>query len=131
MRKISFIFAGVLAIAFTAPTVTEASRMACEDDSGLCLEPLKGARWQPGKSTTRKQRKKQSNKRAGTISMEVDGRGSLFINGRYAGTSPLSGAKIPGGPNDIQVRDGARVLAEGILTVPRNGDVSITVAGAD
>ena len=131
MRKISFIFAGVLAIALAAPTVTEASRMACEDDSGLCLESLKGARWVPGKSTTRKQRKKQSNKRAGTISMEVDGRGSLFINGRYAGTSPLSGAKIPGGPNDIQIRDGARVLAEGILVVPRNGDVSITVAGAE
>ena len=131
MRKIPFVFAGVLAFAVAAPSVTEASRMACEDDSGLCLEPLKGARWMPDKSTTRKQRKKQKSKRAGTISMEVDGRGSLFINGRYAGTSPLSGAKIPAGPNDIQVRDGARVLAEGILVVPKYGDVSITVAGAE
>jgi len=128
MKKFTILFVAALGVAFATPT--EASVASCEDESGLCLDAVKGARWQSEKNSTKKQRKKRSNKRAGTISMDVDGgRGSLFINGRYAGTAPLSGAKIPGGANDIQVRDGAKVLAEGLLTVPKGASVSITVAG--
>lgn len=128
-KKLAIVFIAALGLSIATPT--EAKTMACEDDSGLCLDSLKGAKWQTDKSSSKKQRKKRSNKRAGTISMDVDdGRGSLFINGRYAGTAPLSGAKIPSGANDIQVRDGAKVLAEGLLTVPKFGDVSITVSGS-
>ncbi|MEM6994100.1 MAG: hypothetical protein AAF721_26540 [Myxococcota bacterium] len=128
MKKLSIVF--VAALGLSVANTGEAHSMACADDSGLCVDGG-GAKWQSDKSASKKQRKKRSAKRGGTISMEVDGgRGSLFINGRYAGTAPLSGAKIPAGANDIQVRDGAKVLAKGLLTVPRTADVSITVNGA-
>ncbi len=128
MKKLSIVFVAAVGLGLATPSV-QAMQMACEDDSGLCVDGG-GAKWQSDKSSSKKQRKKRSNKKGGTISMEVDdGRGSLFINGRYAGTAPLSGAKIPKGANDIQVRDGAKVLAEGLLTVPAGADVSITVSG--
>ena len=127
MKKFSILFA--VALGLGVSSVSEANSMACSDASGLCLEGGgKGAKWDPGKSTTAKQRKKRSSKKGGTISMTVDGgRGSLFVNGRYAGTAPFSGAAIPRGNNDIQVRDGAKVLAEGMLTVPAEASLSITV----
>lgn len=127
MNKLSIIFVAALGLGIATPS--QAKLMACSDDSGLCVDGG-GAKWQSEKSSSKKQRKKRSSKKGGTISMEVDsGRGSLFINGRYAGTAPLSEAKIPAGANDIQIRDGAKVLAEGLLTVPRGADVSITVVG--
>lgn len=100
----------------------------CPEDQAVCLEPLKGARFQADKQSTAKERKKRSKKYAGTLSLTVEGgRGSLFINGRYAGTAPLDGIEIPAGKNDIQVRDGATVIASGVLTVPREGKVVATV----
>ena len=129
-RTLSIAFIAALGLTVVTPTQA-ATVAACEHDSGLCLEAVAGAKWQANRSSNKKQRKKRSNKHSGTISLEVEGgRGSLFINGRYAGTAPLSDAKIPGGANDIQVRDGAKVLAQGLLTVPRDGSVSITVAGS-
>lgn len=100
----------------------------CQDDSNLCLSPLEGAKWEPGRSSSRRDRKRRTKKNAGTLSLSIDnGRGSLFINGRYAGTAPLDGVEIPRGKNDIQVRDGADVLASGLLTVPRGGAIEIVV----
>ena len=53
--------------------------------------------------------------------------GSIFINGRYAGTAPLEGIEIPSGKNDLQIRDGSDVLATGVLTVPKESDVIAVV----
>ena len=42
-------------------------------------------------------------------------------------TAPISGVDLPSGKNDLQVRDGADVLATGLLDVPKGASVSITV----
>jgi hypothetical protein len=102
--------------------------MAADCDGNLCLSPVKGAKWESGVTTSPKERTKRSKKNGGTLSISIeDGRGSVFINGRYAGTAPLSGIEIPRGRNDIQVRDGAEVLASGVLQVPANADLDVTV----
>lgn len=111
-----------------APTTAEAAAaFACEDASNLCLDGS-GAKWEADKRSSSKDRKKRTTKSAGTLSLTVDGgRGSLFLNGRYAGTAPLEGIEIPAGKNDIQVRDGAEVLATGLMTVPKGGSLVATV----
>ncbi len=53
----------------------------------------------------------------------------MFVNGRFVGTAPVSGVEVPSGKNDIHVRDGATVLATGLLDVPKDADVWITVRG--
>lgn len=126
---------GVFALALTLGVMTSwvlpsTPAVAAADDcaESFCIEPLKGARWQADKQTTAKERRKRSKKHAGTVSLTIEGgRGSLFINGRYAGTAPLQGIEIPAGKNDLQVRDGSSVLATGVLTVPREGAVVVTV----
>lgn len=130
IRNATLTLAIGLGLGLAVPNAASAvTALACDDDSGLCVDSG-GAKWQAEKSSSSKDRKKRSTKNAGTISMEVTGgRGSLFVNGRYAGTAPLSGAIVPSGKNDIQVRDGAKVLAQGLLTVPGGADVSITVNG--
>ena len=126
--RLTMVFVVALGLGVASPT--SAASMTCEDESGLCMEELKGAKWTPGKKASKKDRKKRSSSKGGTISMTIEGgRGSLFINGRYAGSSPLSGAEIPRGKNDIQVRNGAEVLADGMITVPGGGDIKITVKG--
>lgn len=104
-----------------------AAAFGCDDDSGLCVDSG-GASWAPDKKTTSKDRKKRSTKTSGRLSLTIDdGRGSVFLNGRYVGTAPVSGIEIPSGKNDLQVRDGANVLASGVLDVPKDAGVSITV----
>ncbi len=98
----------------------------CSDESNLCVES--GGEWASDSSTTSKERRRQSKKNAGTLTIRVEGgRGSVFINGRYAGTAPLEGIEIPTGKNDVQIRDGADVLATGVMTVPKGSDVIAVV----
>jgi hypothetical protein len=130
MLRTLFAFSTVITLAagvgLGASSVASAAMTAfgCDDASGLCVE---GGSFEADKRTTDKDRKKQSKSSAGNLSLEIDGgRGSLFINGRYAGTAPLNGIEIPSGPNDIQIRDGAEVLATGVLTVPKDASVSLT-----
>jgi len=113
----------------TSPTETvEASSLACMEPGNFCLEPLEGANWQPGSKPTRKDHKRRGKGQAGTLFLTIDnGRGSVFINGRYAGTAPLDGTPIPSGKNHVQVRDGMIVLSDGLLTVPRGGVLRATV----
>jgi hypothetical protein len=104
-----------------------AAAFDCADASNFCLDAATGAAWEPdarSASSDRGKRKKGSE----TISITVEGgRGSVFINGRYAGTAPLDGVTIPAGKNDIQIRDGAEVLAQGLLTVPKGARLAAIV----
>jgi len=103
-----------------------ASRMACEDPSHLCVSG--GGKFEPDVQTGPKDKKKRVEKAGSTLSLEVEGgRGSLFVNGRYAGTAPMSSISVPAGRNDVQVRDGSTVLAGGVLTVPKGASLSVTV----
>ena len=98
----------------------------CSDEGNLCVES--GGKWFTGATTTSKDRKKQSTKNAGTLTVRIEGgRGSIFVNGRYAGTAPLEGIEIPSGKNDIQVRDGSEVLATGVLGVSGGSNVIAVV----
>jgi hypothetical protein len=118
--------AGV-AFGVASPGASAAAAFACEDASGLCIDSG-GASWEPDKTSTSKDRKKRSSKSAGSLSLTIDGgRGSVFVNGRYVGTAPVNGVDLPSGKNDLQVRDGADVLATGVLDVPKGASVSVTV----
>ena len=125
LRLAGFGLALGLSLALGGPVA--AASMACDDPSNLCLTPASGAKWEAGKTAGAKDKKKRVDN-GGSLSLTVDGgRGSLFVNGRYAGTAPLSGISVPAGRNDLQVRDGATVLSQGVLTVPKGGSLSIAV----
>ncbi len=126
--RLSFlVFAVALGVASPATTSQAASAFGCSDESGLCVDSG-GASWEPDKQSTSKDRKKRSTKSPGRISLTIEGgRGSVFLNGRYVGTAPVSGIEAPSGKNDLQVRDGTDVLATGVLDVPKDAGVSITV----
>lgn len=107
-----------------APTAADA---ACSDPSNMCVEP-KAAKWEPSGSLSAKQLKAKRKGAAGTLSVKVDdGRGSVFIDGRFAGVAPLSNHELSPGKHDIQVRDGSKMLAEGVITIPKGGAVKATV----
>lgn len=117
-----------LALGVSAPgAASAAATLACDDDSGVCVDSG-GASFTDGKQSSSKDRKKRSKKSGGTLSLSIDGgRGSVFVNGRFVGTAPVDGVEVPSGNNDLHVRDGATVLANGLLKVPKEADVSITV----
>lgn len=105
----------------------EAAMLACDDVSNLCVDSG-GAVWKADKTVSADEKKKRIEKAGSTLSVTVDGgRASVFVNGRYAGTAPLSSIAMPGGPSDVQVRDGATVISTGVLWVPKSASVSVTV----
>lgn len=121
-RSLSLVFA--TAALFAAPTPAQA---ACSDPSGLCMDPVKGSKWEPDSSLSAKQLKAKR-KGTGNLSLKIDdGRGSVFVDGRYVGTAPLSDLTLGAGKHDLQVRDGAKILAEGVLTVPKGATVKVNV----
>ncbi|MCA9650528.1 MAG: hypothetical protein H6712_17465 [Myxococcales bacterium] len=117
-----------VALGAGSPLVASAAAtLGCDDDSGLCVDSG-DAKWAADKQSTSKDRKKRSTKTAGTLSVTIDGgRGSVFLNGRFVGTAPVSGVSVPSGKNDLHVRDGEDVLANGTLTVGKGTSVSVTV----
>jgi len=129
-RALLLFLASGLVPGLAAGFVGVGSAVAAEScDQGLCIvSGDEGARWEPGATSTPKNRKRRSTKDGATLDFEVaSGRASLFVNGRFRGTAPLEDLDVPSGKNDIQVRDGDTVLAAGLLTVPRGGSVSIRV----
>ncbi|HET6582568.1 MAG TPA: hypothetical protein VFG69_03955 [Nannocystaceae bacterium] len=116
-----------LGVGVLASGPAKAAMLACEDVSNLCVDSG-GAVWKADKSVSPDEKKKRIEKAGSTLSLTVDGgRASVFVNGRYAGTAPLSSIPMPAGPNDVQVRDGATVISTGVLWVPKSASVSVTV----
>lgn len=108
-----------------APTPAQA---ACSDPSGLCIEPVKGGKWEPDGSLSAKQLKAKRKGAPGRLTVKIDdGRGSVFVDGRYVGTAPVSDVSLAAGKHDLQVRDGAKILAEGVITVPKGAAVRVNV----
>lgn len=107
----------------------------CTAPSGVCVRSGDGVGWKAGETLSDKQRAKEARKNRKrdpvifylTIS---GGRGSVFIDGVWAGTAPIQALELKPGKHDVQVRDGSTVLAAGVLLVPRqpNGDVELEVA---
>ena len=61
--------------------------------------------------------------------MQINGgRGSLFVDGVFIAIAPALYVPIKPGKHDIEIRDGDRVRARGVLTIPNNaGDVIVRV----
>jgi hypothetical protein len=118
-----------LALAVSAALLTPSPAQAgCTDLSGLCLEPIKGGKWEPDASLSGKQLKAKRKGSPGKLSLKIeDGRGSVFVDGRFAGTAPLSDLSLGPGKHDLQVRDGQKILAEGVVTIPKGASVRVTV----
>ncbi len=115
-----------LGLGLMTATPTAQAAFECADEGNLCIES--GGTWASGSRTSSKDRRKQSDKSPGSLTVRVEGgRGSIFINGRYAGTAPLEGVEIPSGKNDLQIRDGSEVLSSGVLTVAKGADVIAVV----
>lgn len=126
LRTHALAAAAALGLALAAPTARAAG--PCSDASGVCLDTSSGARWEPDASLSAKQIKAKRKGASCKVSFEIDGgRGSIFVDGRYAGTAPNSTMSLPPGKHDVQVRDGQKILAEGVLTVPKGGSLQVTV----
>lgn len=114
-----------LLVALALPTTA----LACDDPSGVCVDG-EGS-WQADKRLSgkarRKTKKKNRKRKSVTISAEIEGgRGSVFIDGYYAGSNSVQGAEVKPGTHDIQVRDGDTLIAQGVLKVKRGaGTISI------
>ncbi len=113
--------------------LTPAPAHATECDSrGVCVA---GAAWSEDSSLTDKkrksERKKNKKKKDAKLSLEItNGRGSVFIDGVWIGSAPLSYMAIKPGKHDVEVRDGENILAMGVVTIgKKGGDVRITVPG--
>jgi hypothetical protein len=121
----NYLIAAVLPLALlAAPTAAEA---ACSDPSNLCVEG-KGAKWEPDASLSAKQLKAKRKGANGTLSVKIEeGRGSVFVDGRFVGVAPVASLELGPGKHDMQVRDGSKILAEGVITVPKGGSVKATV----
>lgn len=120
----SLLTSAALLFTLAAPTAADA---ACSDPSNLCAEP-KLAKWEPGASLSAKQLKAKRKGANGTLSLKIDdGRGSVFIDGRFLGVAPLTNVELGPGKHDIQVRDGSKILAEGVITIPKGSAVKATV----
>lgn len=125
LRTHALAAAAALALALATPAAQAAA--ACTEASGVCLIGS-GAKWEADASLTAKQIKAKRKGAACKVSFEIDGgRGSVFIDGRYAATAPNSTLSLTPGKHDIQVRDGQKILAEGVLTVPKGGSLVVTI----
>ncbi|MEZ4449466.1 MAG: hypothetical protein R3B09_08300 [Nannocystaceae bacterium] len=117
---------GALVFAFTAPAAA-----TCTDSTGLCVVSGEGVKWKSEAALTAAQLRKENKKRKGSTSnldLKIDdGRGTVFIDGRWGGIAPLVSYPITPGSHDIQVRDGNRILAEGVLVFPAGANVSIEI----
>lgn len=119
-----------------------ASAPATDVDCGavVCVyvsDPAGQADWKPDARLSRKQRQKdaKANRKRSDVTLDVDvagGRGSVFIDGRYlAGSGPHEHRAVKPGKHEIEVRDGERIIAVGVLTVARSVDAVTLVVHAD
>lgn len=100
-------------------------------------DPTSQDDWKPDARLSRKQRQKEAkaNRKRKDVTLDVDvvgGRGSVFIDGRYlAAEGPFETRAVKPGKHEIEVRDGERTIAVGVLAVPRNVDAVTLVVHAD
>lgn len=122
----------LLVVAAAAALVGVASPAAatCSDSTGLCV--VSGnVKWKPDNTLTEAQLRKENKKRKGAVAnldLKVDdGRATVFIDGRWGGVAPLNSYPMTPGAHDLQVRDGNRILAEGVLVFTAGESVSIEI----
>jgi hypothetical protein len=115
------------------------SAPATDIDCGaaVCVYGSAQDSWKPDARLSRKQRQKdaKANRKRADVTLDVDvvgGRGSVFIDGRYLAVSgPHDRRAVKPGKHEIEVRDGERIVAVGVLTIARNIDAVTLVVHAD
>jgi hypothetical protein len=115
-----------------------ASAPATDIDCGavVCVygsDPTGQDSWKPDARLSRKQRAKdaKANRKRADVTLDVDvvgGRGSVFIDGRYlAASGPHDRRVVKPGKHEIEIRDGERIIAVGVLTIARKNVEAVTL----
>jgi hypothetical protein len=92
-----------------------------------------GAKWSAEEQLDDDARKRESKKnrkrKDAQLTVQINGgRGSVFVDGVFVAVAPALYVPIKPGKHDIEVRDGERVRARGVLTIPNNAtDVVVRV----
>jgi hypothetical protein len=117
-------------LGFTITLVPTPASAAEVCDGEVCVS---GAVWSDGEQlddkARAKQRKRNRKGKDSTLTVELLGdRGSVFVDGVWLAPAPLNFVPIKPGKHDIEIRDGERVLARGVLQVEKQpGDVTLRV----
>lgn len=99
-------------------------------DQGVCVA---GAAWSNGEQLDDKARAREAKRnrkgKDATLTVEIVGaRGSVFLDGVWIAVAPISYVPIKPGKHDLEVRDGERVLARGVLEIDKKGgDVAVRI----
>lgn len=128
---------GLLALTLAGPAYAgDEDDQGCSDEASLCVEAGE-AEWtadeQLSGKAMRRDAKRNRKRKPVAVSVSIEGgRGSVFVDGRWAGEAPLGEYELQPGRHDLQVRDGETVLSEGILKISRKSDaIEITVRHPD
>jgi hypothetical protein len=128
--RLAMALAASMAFVFTGLAGSTAQAEPECTASGVCVD---GATWNNGETlddrARARERSRNKKRKNGTLTVTVQsGRASVFVDGVWVALAPANYVPIKPGKHDIQVRDGQRVLATGVVVVPRNGgDVEIKV----
>lgn len=126
MRTKTTMIALAALLALAAPLPAQAEADECSET--LCMRDGSGeavGTWAEGKTLNRKARakeaKKQRKRKDVQVRVELEGgRASAFIDGRYLATGG-EGLPLKPGMHELEVRDGERVIALGVITIPSKG----------
>jgi len=105
-------------------------REACKQEETLCiLQGASGAKYEEHAVTSDKDLVLRGKGNPGEVEFVMEmAHASLFVNGRYAGTSPIEEpVPIPAGKNDIHIRSGRELVTKGVLTVPPDQPMRVKV----
>ncbi|PRP97563.1 hypothetical protein ENSA5_32560 [Enhygromyxa salina] len=120
----------IVALALPCVLAPPSAHAAEECGPRACIS---GASWSANEQlddATRRREAKRNRKRPDAqLSVQLDsGRGSVFVDGVWIATAPALYVPIKPGKHDLEVRDGERVLARGVLTIPKKGgEVTVRV----
>lgn len=120
--------------------VTVAPDTTADCGEQVCLYAEDGdsaGSWKPDSRMSAKQRKAEAKKQRKNkdVALRVeleDGRGSVFVDGRYLATQGPHGERgVKPGKHEVEVRDGDEVIAVGVLSVGRKIKSLTLVVHAD
>ncbi len=116
-------------LTFTTITAALPEAPAAGPDCGVqvCIysSDQTGSAWKTGQRLSRKKRKADAkkNRKRKDVGLSVslaEGRGTVFVDGRYlATTGPHAQRALKPGKHEVEVRDGDETLAIGVLTISR------------
>lgn len=99
-------------------------------DQNVCVA---GAEWTSGEQLDDKTRAREAKRnrkgKDATLTVELTGgRGSVFLDGVWIAVAPINYVPLKPGKHDLEIRDGERVLARGVLEISKKaGDVMVRV----